>query len=147
MIIEDLNQKYQVENERVLVVFVNGLDIDEDFVSVLVEEGFILLEEVVYVLVSELLVIDGFDEDIVEELCNCVCVVLIIQVLVNEELFESLEFIEELLNFEGMDKYLVYVLVSRGIIDLEVLVEQGIDDISDVEGLDEEKVGVLIMVV
>merc|ERR1712146_423396 len=46
MTIEDLNQKHQAENERVLAVFVNGLDIDEDFASVLVEEGFTSLEEV-----------------------------------------------------------------------------------------------------
>ena len=67
------------------------------------------------------------------------------QALANEESLESSEPTEELLNLEGMDKHLAYVLASRGIIDLEALAEQGTDDISDVEGLDEEKAGALIM--
>lgn len=145
MTIEDLNQKHQAENERVLAVFVNGLDIDEDFASVLVEEGFTSLEEVAYVPVSELLAIDGLDEDTVEELRNRARAALTTQALANEESLESSEPTEELLNLEGMDKHLAYVLASRGIIDLEALAEQGTDDISDVEGLDEEKAGALIM--
>ena len=145
MTIEDLNQKHQAENERVLAVFVNGLDIDEDFASVLVEEGFTSLEEVAYVPVSELLAIDGLDEDTVEELRNRARAALTTQALANEESLESSEPSEELLNLEGMDKHLAYVLASRGIIDLEALAEQGTDDISDVEGLDEEKAGALIM--
>mgnify|MGYP001408956495 FL=1 len=145
MTIEDLNQKHQAENERVLAVFVNGLDIDEDFASVLVEEGFTSLEEVAYVPVSELLAIDGLDEVTVEELRNRARAALTTQALANEESLESSEPTEELLNLEGMDKHLAYVLASRGIIDLEALAEQGTDDISDVEGLDEEKAGALIM--
>merc|ERR1712225_224674 len=123
MTIEDLNQKHQAENERVLAVFVNGLDIDEDFASVLVEEGFTSLEE----------------------LRNRARAALTTQALANEESLESSEPTEELLNLEGMDKHLAYVLASRGIVDLEALAEQGTDDISDVEGLDEEKAGALIM--
>lgn len=123
MIVDDLNKKYEEENVKVFNLFIIGLDIDEDFVFVLVDEGFIMLEEVVYVLVSEFFVVDGLDEDIVEELCNCVCVFLIICVLVIEELLEGVEFIEVLLGFEGMSKYVVYVLVSCGIIDFEELVE------------------------
>jgi len=133
MTIEDLNQKHQAENERVLAVFVNGLDIDEDFASVLVEEGFTSLEEVAYVPVSELLAIDGLDEVTVEELRNRARAALTTQALANEESLESSEPTEELLNLEGMDKHLAYVLASRGIVDLEALAEQGTDDISDVE--------------
>ena len=113
MTIEDLNQKHQAENERVLAVFVNGLDIDEDFASVLVEEGFTSLEEVAYVPVSELLAIDGLDEVTVEELRNRARAALTTQALANEESLESSEPTEELLNLEGMDKHLAYVL-ARG---------------------------------
>lgn len=123
MMVEDFNKKYEEENVKVLNLFIVGLDIDEEFVFVLVDEGFMILEEVVYVLVSEFLVVEGLDEDMVEELCNRVCVFLIMCVLVNEELFEGVEFIEVLLNFEGMSKYVVYVLASCGVIDLEELVE------------------------
>lgn len=123
MMVEDFNKKYEEENVKVFDLFIVGLDIDEEFVFVLVDEGFIMLEEVVYVFVSEFLVVEGLDEEMVEELCNRVCVFLIMCVLVNEELFEGVEFIEVLLNFEGMSKYVVYVLVSCGVIDLEELVE------------------------
>ena len=39
----------------------------------------------------------------------------------------------------------MYTYEGGGIVDLEALAEQGTDDISDVEGLDEEKAGALIM--
>jgi N utilization substance protein A len=68
MTVEDLASKHEEENQKVLSVFTEGLDIDEDFALVLVDEGFTSLEEIAYVPVSELLDIEGLDEDIVEEL-------------------------------------------------------------------------------
>ena len=44
-----------------------------------------------------------------------------------------------------MERHLAYTLASRGITDLEALAEQGVDEISDIEELDEEKAGQLIM--
>lgn len=145
MTIDDLNQKHQAENEKVLSVFIDGLDIDEDFASVLVEEGFTTLEEVAYVPVSELTAIDGLDEETVEELRNRARAVLTTQALANEESLERAEPEEELLALEGMEKHVAFVLASRGVVDLESLAEQGVDDISDIEELDEESAGALIM--
>ena len=70
MTVADLNKKHEEETAKVLQVFVEGLDIDEDFAELLASEGFSTLEEVAYVPVSELLAIDGLDEDTVEELRN-----------------------------------------------------------------------------
>lgn len=42
---------------------------------------------------------------------------------------------------DGMDKIIVYVLVKIGIIIMDDFVEQVVDDIIDVEGIDEECVG------
>merc|ERR1712169_136117 len=145
MTVADLNKKHEEETAKVLQVFVEGLDIDEDFAELLASEGFSTLEEVAYVPVSELLAIDGLDEDTVEELRNRARAALTTQALANEESLESSEPTEELLNLEGMDKHLAYVLASRGITDLEELAEQGTDDISDIDELDEEKAGALIM--
>ncbi|WP_026377161.1 transcription termination factor NusA [Aestuariibacter salexigens] len=145
MTVEDLNAKHEEENSRVLNVFVKGLDIDEDFASVLVEEGFTSLEEIAYVPVSELLAIDGLDEDTVEELRNRARAALTTQALATEESLEAHEPTEELLNLEGMERHVAFVLASRGITDLEALAEQGTDDITDIEELDEEKAGQLIM--
>merc|ERR1712098_189538 len=70
MTVEDLNKKHEEENAKVLDLFTAGLDIDEEFASVLVDEGFTTLEEVAYVPASELLAVEGLDEEMVEELRN-----------------------------------------------------------------------------
>jgi N utilization substance protein A len=145
MTVEELNKKHEEENSKVLSVFIEHLDIDEDFASVLVDEGFSTIEEIAYVPASELLAIDGFDEDTVEELRNRARAALTTQALANEESLEASEPKEELLNLEGMDRHLAYILASRGITDLESLAEQGVDEISDIEELDEERAGQLIM--
>ncbi len=145
MTVEDLNKKHEEENAKVLGIFTEGLDIDEDFASVLVDEGFSTLEEVAYVPVNELLEIDGLDEETVEELRNRARAFLTTRALADEETLEGAEPTEALLGLEGMSKHVAYVLASRGITDLEELAEQGTDDISDIEELDEESAGALIM--
>ena len=145
MTVEDLNSKHEEENSKVLAVFVNGLDIDEDFAAVLVDEGFSTLEEIAYVPINELLEIDGLDEDIVEDLRSRARAALTTQALANEETLEASEPKEELLSLAGMERHVAYTLASRGITDLEALAEQGVDEISDIEELDEEKAGQLIM--
>lgn len=141
----DMAAKHQAENSKTIELFTAGLDIDEDFATMLVEEGFSSLEEVAYVPVSELLEVDGLDEDIVEELRSRAKATLTTQALANEESLENAEPTEELLNLEGVDRHLAYVLASKGICDLEDLAEQGVDDLADVEELTEEKAGELIM--
>ncbi|MFS1703814.1 transcription termination/antitermination protein NusA [Aestuariibacter sp. GS-14] len=145
MTVDDLNKKHEEENAKVLGTFVDGLDIDEDFASLLVDEGFTTLEEVAYVPASELLAIEGLDEDTVEELRNRARAALTTKALANEESLEGSEPTEELLNLEGMERHVAFVLASKGITDLEALAEQGTDDICELEGLDEEKAGELIM--
>jgi N utilization substance protein A len=145
MTVEDLNNKHDEENSKVLAVFVNGLDIDEEFAAVLVDEGFSTLEEIAYVPINELLEIDGLDEDIVEDLRSRARAALTTQALANEETLEASEPKEELLSLAGMERHVAYTLASRGITDLEALAEQGVDEISDIEELDEEKAGQLIM--
>ena len=145
MTVDDMNDKHQEENAKVLEVFTSNLDIDEDFALVLAEEGFTTLEEIAYVPASELLDIDGLDEDIVEELRNRAKAALTTQALANEESLEAAEPEEDLLNLEGLDRHLAFVLASRGVNNLEKLAEQGTDEISDIEELDEEKAGELIM--
>jgi len=65
--------------------------------------------------------------------------------LVSEEKLGANEPAEDLLNMEGMNRKLAFELSSRGIVTMEDLAEQAIDDIVDIEGLDEERAGQLIM--
>ena len=145
MTVEDLNAKHQEENSKVLSVFTAGLEIDEDFASILVDEGFTTLEEIAYVPINELLDIDGLDEEMVEELRSRARATLTTRALATEESLEAAEPQEELLNLEGMDRHVAYTLASRGITDLEGLAEQGTDEISDIEELSDKKAGELIM--
>ncbi|WP_300317064.1 transcription termination factor NusA [Idiomarina sp.] len=142
---EEFNEKNEAETQRLLNLFISSLDIDEDFATVLVEEGFSSLEEVAYVPVAEFLEIEGMDEDIVEELRSRARAYLTTKALANEESLESAEPDETLLNLEGMDRHLAYVLASKGVTTLEELAEQGIDDLADIEELDEQQAGDLIM--
>jgi transcription termination/antitermination protein NusA len=145
MTVDDMNEKHQAENDKVLSLFTDKLDIDEDFALLLAEEGFTSLEEIAYVPASELLDIDGMDEDIVEELRERAKAALTTKALASEESLENAEPAEDLLNLEGLERHLAFVLASRGVITLEDLAEQGVDEISDIEELDETKAGELIM--
>ena len=121
------------------------MDVDEDVAEVLVEEGFTTLEEVAYVPVDEMLEIDGFDEDIVEELRKRAKDALLNLAIASEEKLDKAEPADDLLEMEGMDKHLAFLMAAQGIITMEDLAEQSIDDLLGIEGLDEEKAAALIM--
>jgi N utilization substance protein A len=142
---EDAAAKQQDEVGGVVQVFVDALDIDEEFAQMLVEEGFTSLEEIAYVPLDEMLAIDGLDEDIVEELRTRAKDKLLNQALAAEEQLDNSEPAQDLLEMEGMDAHLAFVLASRGIITMEDLAEQAVDEISDIEGLSDEKAAELIM--
>ena len=145
MTVADMNEKHQAENDKVLTIFTDKLDIDDDFATLLVEEGFTSLEEIAYVPAKELLAIDGMDEDIVEALRERAKAALTTQALASEETLESAEPADDLLNLEGLERHLAFVFASRGVITLEDLAEQGIDELADIEELDEKRAGELIM--
>ena len=111
----------------------------------LAEEGFTSLEEIAYVPVAEMLEIDGLNEEIVEELRERAKEALTTQALASEETLEGAEPAEDLLALEGLERHTAFVLASRGVRTLEDLAEQGIDEISDIDELDETKAGELIM--
>lgn len=145
MSMEQWGQKQQAEAGNVKTVFMTALDVDEDVADILVEEGFTSLEEVAYVPLEEFLSIDGFDEDIAEELRSRAKDALLTQALASEEQLAEVEPAEDLLSMEGMDRNLAYLLASRGVATMEDLAEQSVDDLLDVDGMDEERAAALIM--
>lgn len=145
MSVAEWQSKQQAESGSYIQVFMNALDVDEDIAAVLVEEGFTSLEEVAYVPLEEMLAIDGFDEDIAEELRTRAKDALLTQALASEERVEGAEPAEDLLTMEGMDEALAAVLGSRGIVTMEDLAEQAIDDLLDIDGMDETRAAALIM--
>ncbi|MFZ7216992.1 transcription termination factor NusA [Avibacterium avium] len=146
MTTEELNEKHQAEDNKVLKLFMNALEIDEEFAQILVEEGFTNLEELAYVPVSELTAIDGLeDEDLVEELQTRAKDALTAAALAEEEALKQAHIEDKLLNLEGMNRHLAFKLAEKQITTLEELAEQGVDDLADIEELSAEQAADLIM--
>lgn len=145
MTVDDLQAKHQAEAHAAIDTFTKYLDIDKDFATVLVEEGFSTLEELAYVPMKELLEIDGLDEPTVEALRERAKNALTTLALAQEESLGDKKPADDLLNLEGLDRAIAFKLAARGVCTLEDLAEQGVDDLADIEGLTDEKAGELIM--
>lgn len=143
MTVDEAEGKQQEESSNLIETFQQKLDVDEDVAVVLVEEGFTSIEEVAYVPLDEMAGIDGFDEDIAEELRARAKDALLTMALASEENIS--EPAEDLLTMDGMDDELARVLAARGIISMEDLAEQAVDDLLDIEDMDESKAAELIM--
>ncbi|GGE54599.1 transcription termination/antitermination protein NusA [Halopseudomonas oceani] len=142
---DDIRAKQEAETGDVLRNFVDELDVDEEVAQMLVEEGFTTLEEVAYVPMEELLEIDGFDEDIVNELRARAKDRLLTKAIANEEKLEEAQPADDLLNMDGMDRALAFQLAANGILTMEDLAEQSVDDLLDIDSIDEERAAALIM--
>ena len=141
----DIQAKQQAETGDILRNFIDELEVDEELAQVLVDEGFTSLEEIAYVPLEEMLNIDGFDEDIVNELRARAKDRLLTKAIATEEKLADAHPAEDLLSLEGMDKDLAMELAVRGVITREDLAEQSIDDLLDIDGIDDDRAGKLIM--
>ena len=138
-------EKQEAEAGEVMETFMNALDVDEDVAGVLVEEGFTTVEEVAYVPLEEMAGIEGFDEDIAEELRARAKDALLTMAIASEEEIGSNEPAQDLLEMRGMEKQLAYVLANVGVITMEDLAEQSVDELMEIEGMTEERAAELIM--
>ena len=138
--------KQEEEAGRFIREFMEALAVDEDVATVLAEEGFTTLEEVAYVPLEEMMAIEGFDQEIVEELRNRARDALLTKAIASEEALGEQEPAEDLLNMEGMERRLAFRLASQGVITMEDLAELAVPDLQEiVEDLDEETAAALIM--
>lgn len=140
-----LAEKGEQEGQVAQKLFMAQLDVDEEFANILVQEGFSSIEEIAYVPLEEMMAIEEFDEGIVMELRNRSKDVLLTKALVQEEVLDEKKPADDLLNMDGMDQHLAFVLASRDVITMEDLAEQSVDELMDIEDMDEEKAGKLIM--
>ncbi len=92
-----------------------------------------------------MLAIEGFDEELAEELRARAKDALLTMALASEEELTSNEPAEDLLNMEGMDSTLAFKLAAQGICTMEDLAEQSVDDLEDIEGLEAGRAADLIM--
>ena len=98
-----------------------------------------------YVPIDEMTSINGFDDEIAEELRARAKDALLTLAIASEEQLGAQEPAEDLLTMDGMDRHLAFVLASKGIATMEDLAEQGVDDLMDIEDMTEERAGELIM--
>lgn len=145
MSVEEALEKQEAEAGEVIQTFMVKLDVDEDVAGILVDEGFTTLEEVAYVPLEEMTSIGGFDEDIAEELRARAKDALLTMAIASEEQLGAQEPAEDLLTMDGMERHLAFILASRGIVTMEDLAEQGVDELMDIEDMTEERAGELIM--
>ena len=142
---EEAAAKQQQESSNFIELFMEKLDVDEEVSEVLVQEGFTSLEEIAYVPLDEILAIEGFDEEIANELRNRAKDALLTQAIASEENLSSANIADDLLNLEGMDDALALALAKIGILSMEDLAEQSIDELMEIDDMDEERAGKLIM--
>jgi len=138
---EQAAEKTEVETRSLMDTFIDQLGVDEDIAAILVQEGFTSLDEVAYVPVNEMLAIEEFDEELVDELRSRAKDVLLTRAIASEENAVS----DELLAMEGMDDNLAFHLGSMGIKAMDDLAELSVDELMEIEGMDEQRAAALIM--
>jgi N utilization substance protein A len=141
---EDAASKSEQEAHRLVETFMEQLGVDEDVAAVLVEEGFSTVDEVAYVPVGEMLAIAEFDEDLVDQLRERAKDVLLTRAIAREESLD-VEPAEDLLTMEGMDEALAYTLARKGVVTMDDLAEQSVDELTELAGIDETRAAQLIM--
>ena len=140
---EESQTKNQEEATLISKLFMEKLDVDEEMADFLVQEGFSTLEEIAYVPIDEMMEIESFDEQTVEELRNRARNVLLTDAIVSEEKVENVA--EDLLSLEGMDIETVRELAEKGINTQMELADLAADDLVEMTGMDIERAGQLII--
>lgn len=144
MTAEDFEGKSQEESTKIVKLFTTALEVDEEVALLLVTSGFSSLEEIAYVPKEELLSIEEFDEEIIEELRNRANNTLLAQALTSEEsLGETTN--NDLSTMEGMTPELIKSLGAMGINTMDELAEQSVDELLEIADMTEKKAGELIM--
>ncbi len=145
MTADQVQAKTESEQAAARQLFVDKLEVDEEIAGILVGEGFNTVEEIAYVPVAELLAVEGFDEDIVEELRSRARDALLNEALAAEEGLEEHQPAADLLGLAGMDEATAYALAERGVRTREDLAEAATDEIADIEGMGDARAATLIM--
>ena len=140
---EESSKKNEEEYASTSQLFMAKLDVDEDVADILVQEGFSTLEEIAYVPLQEMIEIEAFDEDTVNELRSRARAALLTEAIAKEEKVE--EAAEDLLTMEGMDDATANLLASKGISKMEDLADLAVDELVEMTSMDEERAKQLIM--
>jgi len=143
MTADESAEKSETERHSLREIFMQKLDVDGEVADILIDEGFSTLEEVAYVPVSEMMEIEAFDEDTVNELRNRARNSLLTAAIAQEEKLETTA--QDLLDLEGMDRDLAVKLADAKIFTRDDLADLGVDELVEIAAMDEERARELIM--
>jgi transcription termination/antitermination protein NusA len=140
---EESEKKQQEESAGIRSIFIEKLDVDEEVADILIQEGFSSLEEVAYVPINEMMEIEAFDENTVNELRSRARNALLVQEIASEEKVEGVD--PELLRLEGMDSQIAAKLAENGVKTRDDLADLATDDLIEICPIDAERAKALIM--
>jgi N utilization substance protein A len=143
--VEQAVQKSEEESRAILERFMKRLDVGEDVANILVQEGFSNIEEVAYVPESELLEIEEFDAEMVQEIRRRARDALLTQMIAKEEVLDENRPATDLVELEGMTERLAFRLAEKGIRTQEDLAELAVDELTEIDDMTDETAAALIM--
>lgn len=140
---EESEKKQEEERAAIREVFMERLDVDTEVADILIDEGFTSLEEIAYVPLDEMLEIEAFDADTVNELRERARNALLTQAIATEEKLNDTA--EDLLSLEGMDRDLAVKLAEGNVRTRDDLAELAVDELTEMTGIDETRAKELIL--
>jgi N utilization substance protein A len=143
MTAEESAAKQAQESDVVRALFVDKLDVDEEVADILIAEGFTSLEEVAYVPLQEMLEIESFDEDTVNELRARAKDALLTMEIAKEEGVEEAS--QDLRDLEGLTPDLIAKLAESGVHTRDELADLAMDELTEMTGIDDAKAREVIM--
>ena len=139
----DAETKRDTEHTGIKELFMAKLDVDEDVAQILIDEGFSNVEEVAYVPLAEMLEIEAFDEDTVNELRRRARDAIMTDAIKSEETMETAA--DDLLGMDGMDAATAKALATKGVRTMDDLADLAIDELTEMTGMDADRAKQLIM--
>ena len=142
MTAEESADKAASETASIRVLFMEKLDVDQEVADILSQEGFSTLEEIAYVPINEMLEIEAFDEDTVNELRNRARDALVTEAIASEEGLEGME--DALVNLEGMDRVTAGKLGLAGVKTVDAFAALAYDEFGAILALSADRARQLI---
>lgn len=140
---EESQSRFEQERTELRSTFISKLDVDEEVADILIDEGFTGLEEIAYVPIQELLEIEAFDEDTINELRARARNALLTEAIAQEERVQNTE--PAMLELEGMTPELAAKLAEHDVYTRDDLAELATDELSEIAQIDEQSASDLIM--
>jgi N utilization substance protein A len=140
---EESEAKQVQESQNIRGLFMQKLDVDEEVADILIAEGFTSLEEVAYVPLNEMLEIESFDEDTVNELRNRARDALLTAEIAKEEKVEEVS--QDLKSLDGVTPDLVAALAQNNIHSRDDLADLAVDELVEMTSLSEDDAKRLIL--